>query len=149
MNLKGIASAAVTLVAVASRDAHADAAPTPEVGVWQTYDDKTGEANGAIRMYVQDGKLNGVVERLRAGTRADLKCTKCSGAQKDKPVLGLVIVWGLQKDGDSWSGGTILDPDTGDTYRCTVKFVAPDKLELRGYIGIPLFGRTQVWRRSQ
>jgi uncharacterized protein (DUF2147 family) len=128
--------------------AAADVTP-PEVGLWQTFDDKTGKPNGAVRIFMQDGRLNGMIERLPAGTPGDAKCIKCSGAQKDKPILGLLMMWGLHKDGDAWSGGSVLDPDTGDTYRCTIRYFAPDKLELRGYIGIPLFGRTQTWRRTQ
>lgn len=126
----------------------ARAEPDPAVGVWHVYSDrKDGSTNGRVRTYVQDGKLVGVVDALPPDLPANTKCTKCSGAQKDKPVLGLVIMWGFEKHGDSWTGGTILEPQTGSTYQCTVHFAAPDSLELRGYIGVPLFGRSQTWKR--
>ena len=124
------------------------AEPDPAVGVWHVYSDrKDGSSNGRVRTYVQGGKLVGVVDALPPDVPADTKCTKCSGAQKDKPVLGLVIMWGFEKDGDSWVGGTILEPQTGSTYTCKVHFAAPDSLEVRGYIGVPLFGRSQTWKR--
>jgi len=127
----------------------ADPSPPPVVGMWQAYDDKTGHPNGVIRLYIQNGRLNGVVARLRDGVPADATCFKCSPPMKDKPILGLVILWGLKPDGDSWGGGTVLDPESGDTYRCNIRLAAPDKLELRGYVGISLFGRTQTWVRTR
>jgi uncharacterized protein (DUF2147 family) len=140
-------AAAGSLLWSLSLPAKADPPPSVEVGLWQTYSDKTGQPNGTVRIYLQDGKLGGVVESLRPGAPADTKCTKCPGTLKDKPILGIVVMWGMRKDGDSWSGGSILDPESGDIYRCTVKYEAPDKLNVRGFIGIPLFGRTQTWKR--
>jgi uncharacterized protein (DUF2147 family) len=123
------------------------AQPDPAIGLWQVYSDKDGAPNGQVRTYLQNGKLAGVVEQLRPGSPPDKRCTKCSGEQRDKPIKGLVIMWGLDKDNDKWTGGTILDPENGATYRCNVRFVAPDSLEVRGYIGFALFGRTQTWKR--
>lgn len=68
--------------------------------------------------------------------------------QRTKTLLGQVILHALHYDGDSkWSGGTIYDPDSGHTYRCSVELFAPDSLKLRGFIGIPLLGRQQTWTR--
>ncbi len=120
-------------------------APT---GLWQLYHDKTGKPNGVVRLYVEDGTLRGRIERLRPGASPSDKCTKCPAPQKDKPFLGLMVAWGLKPDGGSWSGGTILDPDSGDTYRCTIKRVDGNTLDVRGYVGISLFGRTQQWKRT-
>ena len=120
----------------------------PAVGVWQVYSDKNdGSSNGLVRTYVQDGKLVGVVDALPPDAPPNPTCTKCSGTQKDKPVLGLVIMWGFEKEGDSWTGGTILEPQTGTTYKCKVHFAPPDSLKVRGYVGVPLFGRSQTWKR--
>jgi uncharacterized protein (DUF2147 family) len=128
----------------------ADAAPSdePATGLWQVYSDKDGSPDGRVRTFVQDGQLVGVVADLRPDAPPDSRCTKCSGAQKDKPIKGLTIMWGFHKDGDAWTGGTILEPQTGSTYRCNAKFVAPESLEVRGHIGISLFGRTQTWKRA-
>jgi uncharacterized protein (DUF2147 family) len=147
VNLKAAWLVGVLLVLLPAR-LRADPTPPPVVGLWQVYDDKTGQPNGVVRLYMQNGELNGVVARLRAGVPPDATCLKCSPPQKNKPVLGLVILWGLKPDGDAWSGGSVLDPDSGDTYRCTVHLSAPDKLDVRGYIGISIFGRTQTWVRT-
>ena len=88
------------------------------------------------------------IERLRPGATPVDKCTKCPPPQTNKPFLGLMVAWGLKPDGASWSGGTILDPDSGDTYRCTMKVVDGNTLAVRGYVGISLFGRTQQWKRA-
>jgi uncharacterized protein (DUF2147 family) len=126
------------------------AAPrTDPTGLWQLYDDETGKPNGVVRLYIEQGTLRGRIERLRAGSSPQDKCSKCPPPQKDKPFLGLFVAWGLEPDGDSWSGGTILDPDSGDTYRCKMKLVDKNTLDVRGYVGISLFGRTQQWKRTQ
>jgi len=66
----------------------------------------------------------------------------------NRPVLGLRILEGFVEQGDNtWGGGTCYDPKSGNTYRGKIHLAAPDRLELRGYIGIPLFGRTSVWTR--
>ena len=145
MKLVSATVSALALAALYPFVASADA--DPATGVWQVYNDDHA-ANGRVRTFVSDGKLVGVVTELRPGVPADTTCTKCSGEQKDRPIVGLTVLWGLKKDGDSWSGGTILDPETGSTYKCTVKFVPPSSLELRGYVGFSLFGRTQTWRRA-
>jgi uncharacterized protein (DUF2147 family) len=121
----------------------------PATGIWQVYSDKDGSQEGRVRVFVQEGKLVGVVAELRADAPPDSRCTKCSGAQKDKPIRGLTVMWGFEKDGEAWTGGTALEPQTGNTYRCKVRYVAPDTLEVRGYVGLTLFGRTQTWKRAR
>jgi len=78
-------------------------------------------------------------------------CQHCSGRFKNNPVKGLTIMWGLrQKNRYSWQGGRILDPKSGNIYRCYLTVAQNGKaLKLRGYIGFALLGRTQYWiRRS-
>jgi len=76
-------------------------------------------------------------------------CDKCEGERHNKPVVGMVIMWGVKKDGDVWDSGQILDPGKGKTYK--VKLSLSDdgqKLDVRGYIGMPMLGRTQTWIRK-
>jgi uncharacterized protein (DUF2147 family) len=82
---------------------------------------------------------------------ADSVCGKCKGAQKGQRIIGMEIIHNMRADGDEWSGGEVLDPETGKTYRARMKLTdGGQKLVLRGYIGLPLFGRSQTWvRRSQ
>jgi uncharacterized protein (DUF2147 family) len=69
---------------------------------------------------------------------------------KDRPVIGLRILWDLRKDGEQWSGGKVLDPNNGKVYKCFI--VMEDggkKLRVRGFIGFSLLGRTQYWLRDE
>lgn len=117
------------------------------VGKWKTIDDETGEAKSIVEVYEKSGKIYAkVVDILRADHKKDV-CTKCDGTEKNKPILGMVIMNGLKKDGDEYNGGTILDPTNGKRYKCYITLESADKLKLRGYIGISLVGRTQYWTR--
>ncbi|RQW88903.1 MAG: DUF2147 domain-containing protein [Geobacter sp.] len=69
---------------------------------------------------------------------------------RTRRVIGLQIMEGFTRDGDSrWAGGTIYDSDTGKTYRARLTLVSPNRLDLHGYIGIPLFGRSSIWTRQK
>src|SRR5262249_3456068 len=72
----------------------------------------------------------------------------CEGADRGKPVLGLTLIKGMHRNGTSYEGGTIMDPRDGTLYRALMQ-LSPDgqQLEVRGYVGISLFGRSQTWRR--
>jgi hypothetical protein len=123
--------------------------PSP-IGLWQTIDDDTGEVKSLVRISEQGGALIGIVEKLytKPGKDPNPLCTKCDGNNKDKPVLGMRILWGLIKHGDEWSGGSILDPKKGTIYKCTLKTVEfGRRLIVRGYIGFSLLGRSQTWNR--
>ena len=120
------------------------------VGLWRTVDDKTGKENGAVRVFESNGALYGRIERINDPARAALSCTKCDDDRKGKPLVGLDIMRGLKPDGDGWSGGTILDPETGGIYKSNLHLTeGGQKLVVRGYIGVSLLGRSQTWIRSQ
>jgi uncharacterized protein (DUF2147 family) len=116
-------------------------------GKWKTIDDETGEAKSIVEIYEQNGKIYGKVVEILNPAKKDSKCTKCEGADKDKPIDGLVIIKGLTKDGDEYTDGDILDPKKGKLYSCTIKLDGKDKLSVRGYVGISMFGRSQTWSR--
>ncbi len=116
-------------------------------GKWKTIDDQTGEAKSIVEVYERDGKIYGKVIEILNPEKKDAKCQNCKGSDKDKPILGLVIIKGLSKDGNEWSGGQILDPNNGKTYKCTMTLNDANQLNVRGYIGISLLGRTQTWTR--
>ena len=121
-------------------------------GVWKTIDDETGKPKSLVRITEENGILTGRIEKLfrPAGQDQNPKCTACEGARKDQPIIGMTILSGLKKDGDEYTGGEILDPSKGKTYRskATLKDNG-SKLEVRGYIGAPMFGRSQTWVREQ
>lgn len=71
-------------------------------------------------------------------------------ALRNRKVIGLQIMEGFSRDGENrWVHGTVYDSDTGKTYRARLTLITPDRLELHGYIGIPLFGRSQIWTRQK
>lgn len=116
-------------------------------GKWKTIDDKTGDAKSIVEIYEQNGKIYGKVVEILNPARKNSKCDKCDGADKGKPIEGLIIIKGLTKDGDKYTDGDILDPQKGKLYSCTIKLDGKDKLDVRGYMGISMLGRTQVWHR--
>ena len=120
------------------------------LGLWKTIDDKTRQPRGLVRIYEQDGALFGRIEGSFNPGEAREVCDKCPGEQRNQPVIGLVILRGLKKRGAEYSGGEILDPDTGSVYRCRLTVVDNGaKLVVRGYIGLPLAGRSQIWYRAE
>ncbi|MFG6416293.1 DUF2147 domain-containing protein [Roseateles sp. DC23W] len=127
-------------------------AQSTPVGLWKTIDDDGKTAKSLVRISEQGGTLVGSIDKLLdPAAPADAKCDKCADDRKDKPVLGLQIIRGVKAEGDGvWGGGEVLDPNNGKTYRTRLKPVdGGKKLEVRGYIGAPLFGRTQTWVRVE
>ncbi|TDE43495.1 DUF2147 domain-containing protein [Flavobacterium rhamnosiphilum] len=117
------------------------------VGKWKTIDDETGKAKSIVEIYERSGKIYGkIIDILDAEKKKNL-CVNCPGDEKNKPVLGLVIIKGLTKDGNEYNAGKILDPTSGKLYKCFLALEGNDKLKVRGYVGVALFGRTQTWNR--
>jgi uncharacterized protein (DUF2147 family) len=129
----------------------AAAAGSP-VGTWRSIDDKTRQERSIIRIIEENGELRGVVEKIfeQPGDDPAHLCKECRNERKDKPIVGMTILWGLKKDGDTWAGGEILDPKNGKIYRAKISLSEDGgSLNVRGFIGISLIGRTQTWYREQ
>jgi uncharacterized protein (DUF2147 family) len=118
------------------------------IGEWKTIDDNTGEERAVVRLYKEGNEVYGKIVEVLQEEHKEKICIYCKGENKNKPILGLVIINDLKKDGDSWEGGTILDPESGKVYKCYVTLESPTELKVRGYVGISIFGRTQYWRRA-
>jgi uncharacterized protein (DUF2147 family) len=116
-------------------------------GKWKTIDDETGKEKGIVEIYEKNGKVYGKIIDILDIEHKHNKCEKCKGDDKNKPILGLIILKGLVKDGEIYDGGNITDPKNGKSYHCKIELDGKDKLIVRGYIGIPLFGRSQTWIR--
>ncbi len=128
-----------------------DTSENSPVGRWKTVDDVTGKVNSVVMITLENGKLYGRIQKLVDPDPQDPTptCDGCAGDQKGKPVIGLQILRDLQKDGDGWSGGTILDPANGKVYKCLLSVEEGGaKLKVRGFIGLSLVGRTQYWTRE-
>lgn len=117
------------------------------IGKWKTIDDETGQAKSVVEIFEKSGKIYGKIIEIVNPEKRKSVCYKCPGENKNAPILGLVIIKGLVKDGDEYNGGKILDPSKGDEYKCFITLESKDKLKVRGYIGFAVFGRTQYWQR--
>jgi len=115
------------------------------VGSWKTIDDKTGEAKSIVRIYKEtDGKYYGKIEKLFLNP--DGKCDNCKGADKGKPILGMVIITEMKEKGDKLDGGFILDPANGEKYYVTIYYEKDGRLKLRGSLDkLGMLGRNQYW----
>lgn len=117
------------------------------LGKWKTIDDKTKEVKSVVEIFESNDKIYGKIVEIIDPARRDRKCEKCDGTDKNKPVLGMQVIRGLKKDGDEFNGGKIIDPETGNVYKCFIRLSGKDKLEVRGYMGFALIGRSQTWIR--
>jgi uncharacterized protein (DUF2147 family) len=135
-------------ITVFSNFTHAENSP---VGLWKTIDDSTNKPRSLIRISDKNGELIATVEKgLLPGETGDKVCEKCTDERKGKPLIGMVIMDGMKAKDDVFEGGHILDPDNGQVYKCKIKLDATGKqLEVRGFIGISLIGRSQIWMREE
>ena len=138
------------LIAAFALHAAALAQATP-VGLWKTIDDETKTEKSLVRIVESGGVLGGKIEKLLDPAKQNDVCDKCSDERKGKPIVGLSIIRNAKQDGEDksvWTGGEILDPNTGKTYRLRLKPLDGGKqLEVRGYVG-PFF-RNQTWIRVE
>lgn len=142
----------LTVAAGALMSAGAWAQDGSPLGLWKTIDDETGKPKSLIRISESNGELKGKIEKLfrEAGEDPNPKCDKCEDMRKDQPIIGMTILTGMKKDGTEYNGGQILDPANGKVYRSKLSVTdGGKKLDVRGYIGIPMLGRTQTWVRVE
>lgn len=117
-------------------------------GLWTTIDDVSGKAKSVIEIFQRENRLYGKVIKVfpEPGESNDPVCDKCEGDRKNQKVIGMVILQGLEQDGDKWTNGTILDPQNGKTYDCSIWLDEEGNLRVRGYL--LFFYRTQKWLPS-
>lgn len=117
------------------------------IGKWKTIDDETGKPVAIVDIYELRGKIYGKVIEVFNPKNKTRVCENCSGADKNKPIVGLTVIKGLTKEGNEYTNGKILDPKSGRLYKCFIELEGSEKLKVRGYIGISLLGRSQIWHR--
>lgn len=122
--------------------------PASPIGLWQTVSDVTGQPQSVVSIYEERGRLFARVERVLVTEGVPATCEKCRDDRKGQPLAGLVIMRNMRNAGTDYRDGDILDPESGKVYRCRMTLDATgQRLTVRGYIGISLFGRSQVWHR--
>ncbi len=145
----GVFALAAITVAVATSIPLRAAGPTA-VGLWEQVDENSGKAESWIKISELNGVYEGNIVKIffKPGQDKNWVCSKCEGSDKGAPVLGLTLIKGMIRNGLSYENGTVRDPRDGSVYRASMKISTDGKkLEMRGYLGISLFGRSQVWNR--
>jgi uncharacterized protein (DUF2147 family) len=140
---------AMVAALVSGAAASTPAAEPTATGLWEE-SDSSGRVGAWFYIFELNGTYVGAMVKMfvKPGGNPNPLCTACSGSEKNQPSLGLLMIKGMQRNGRSYENGTILDPRDGNVYNATMEVTADgQKLKLRGYVGIPLFGQTQVWKR--
>jgi uncharacterized protein (DUF2147 family) len=122
------------------------------IGTWRTIDDETHKPRALVTIEGHDGALTGRIVRLfrEPGEDPAPLCVDCPGERHNQPVLGMTILWNFHQVGDAWTGGEVLDPEEGRIYRANLRLRDDGaKLEVHGYIGVSLLGRSQIWERVE
>jgi hypothetical protein len=120
---------------------------TPD-GLWLAHDED-GDTTGYISITEDHGIYTGVIKRGAHPETQETICSQCKGERKNQKLIGMVMMKNVKAQDGMFVGDEILDPFTGDTYRVKLKMLAHNKMEVRGYIGITLLGRTQIWERVE
>jgi len=125
--------------------------PNSPIGYWKTIDDVTGRPKSIIHIWkAENDVLMGKVIKIfpKVGESQNKVCTACVGLRHNQPIVGMVILSGLKANQNAWNNGQILDPENGKTYSCSVRIADQGKkLNVHGFVGIPLLGRSQLWER--
>lgn len=115
-------------------------------GLWRSFDNDK-QARSIVQFYKEGNEIKGkIVKVIPVGGKDDKICTQCTDELKDKPLLGMVIVWGLVQKGNEWADGTVLDTDSGTTYSCSATLSDDGKI-LHFYAHLGPFGSTIDWQR--
>ena len=148
--MKRLSPFAIAVCLLLSSAAAWAANDTP-VGTWRQIDDVSGKPKSIIVITEDNGQLQGKVQQiLISDDGVNPICKKCDGERKDQPIQGMTIMWGVTKDGDVWDGGKILDPKSGTVYKVKLTLAGGgQKLDVHGYVGFALLGRSQIWERVQ
>ncbi|GAB5537821.1 MAG: DUF2147 domain-containing protein [Rubricoccaceae bacterium] len=118
---------------------------------WTTYSDETGEAQVVVRISEVNGVVQGRIIRVlptQEHPTPQFQCDDCAGQYQGADLRTIPLITGMEWKGDHFAGGRITDPEKDKRYKATMKLDGPDRLRVRGYIGIRALGRTQVWRRA-
>jgi uncharacterized protein (DUF2147 family) len=120
--------------------------PASPIGLWKGQD-------ATFEMFASEGKLNARIVALSEPKTTEGKektdIYNPDPKKRSHPIIGLVFISGFTKKSDTrWENGTVYDPKSGRTYSCFMELQGPDKIKVRGYIGIALMGRNYFWTRA-
>ena len=115
-------------------------------GMWKITDENSKVEKSVVEIFEKDNMYHGRVIKILP-TSKRTHCDQCEGDLKNKPLVGMVIIYDLTKTTKGGIDGKILNPANGNTYSCYIELVEPDRLKLRGYLGHPMFGKTMYYNR--
>ena len=126
------------------------------IGYWKTIDDATGQPKALVQIWeASDQTLRGKIVKVfnpAMTNNPNAGCSACAGKQHNKPLVGLTVLEHLEQNKEKpneWLNGAIFDPKNGKTYKCNIRLTDKgQKLHVRGFIGLPLFGRSQTWLKA-
>ena len=119
-------------------------------GLWKTFDEATGKEKAIVRISESNGVFSGKIDKLFDPSKQDSKCDECTDSRKGQSVVGMTIIRNIKKGDDYFEGGDILDAANGKVYRARLALSSDNKkLDVKGFIGTPMFGRTQTWSRVE
>ena len=129
---------------------HTTLTDNPEIptGIWLITDEKTGETRSEVKFYKKGDRLFAKIIGLKEG-HENARCGNCPGDLNGARLQGMNLIWDLQWDGSRWSGGSIIDVDDAKVYNCRINSFDQNTIEIRGYIGRPILGRTVSWKRKK
>jgi uncharacterized protein (DUF2147 family) len=144
-----IVSPLAPLSAIAQSGAQSEKPASP-IGFWETIDDKTGKPTAVVEIFEKGAMLFGRIGQLLTRGDENSVCSACTDERKNQPIVGMIIIRNIKRAGNEYSGGDILDPDSGSVYRCKMHLEKNgSQLIVRGYIGLSFIGRSQTWHRRQ
>ena len=151
INILKVFAAAFLLLGIINTSSAENLTP---IGYWQTIDDKTAQVLSVVQIYAEkNGTLSGKIVEIMPvlGQKPTDLCTACKDKLKDQPILGMQIMWNMRQDGNgssAWVDGKVLDPKSGNVYSGKMTLMEhAQQLKLRGYILMPLLGRSEIWQR--
>jgi uncharacterized protein (DUF2147 family) len=118
------------------------------LGMWLAHNDQ-GKPTGYIHIVEENGEYRGYIAKGLETDKEEKYCEACKDERKGQKLVGMTVSSGVKAKGNGYEGKEILDPFSGNTYRVKLSLKSEEKLEVRGFIGLSLFGRTQVWERMQ
>ncbi len=138
----------IFLLGALAAAAYAAGSQSP-LGLWKTFDEKTGKPTALVRIYLQDGKYYGRIEQSFLPAAESSVCSACTDERKNQPLLGLLIIRNMALHEADYEGGDILDPGSGSVHRCKFQLGKDgNSLVVRSFTGLPWFGHSQTWRRQ-
>lgn len=139
-----------TLACLVATGASALALAQSPAGLWKTFDEATGKEKAIVRITESNGVFSGKIDKLFDPTKQDSKCDDCTDSRKGQPVVGMTIIRNIKKGDSYFEGGDILDAANGKVYRARLALSSDNKkLDVKGFIGTPMLGRTQTWTRVE